>query len=226
MSKTKIEWTNESWNPVTGCRHGCSYCYAHKWAMRLKAMGQPKYNQGFKPTFHYEELYKPLHWRKQRMVFVCSMGDLFGDWVPWTWIADVVTTAEQCPDHTFQFLTKNPKRLKEVNPWPGNCWVGATATDYTAVFQARDDLQKVEASIRFVSLEPLQESVSLYPISFVDWLIVGKETRNGRPVAGYPDLQAALSLVHQAHELGIPVFVKDNVPWTGKRPQQFPDDRR
>ena len=114
---TRIQWTDETWNVVTGCSAGCSYCYARKMARRLKAMGQPRYAQGFEPTFHPEVLDAPLRWRKPRRVFVCSMGDLFDSAITDDQIAAVFGVMAACPQHTFQLLTKRPERMAKWFEW-------------------------------------------------------------------------------------------------------------
>ena len=118
---TKIEWTDVSWNPVTGCSAGCDYCYARRMARRLQAMGQPRYANGFAPTFHPEVLAEPLHWRKPRRVFVVSMGDLFDRVITDSQITSVFGVVAVCPQHTFQVLTKRPARMRQ--------WFGKNGRD-------------------------------------------------------------------------------------------------
>src|SRR3546814_898452 len=127
---TTIEWTEMTWNPVTGCvkiSQGCKHCYAERMAKRLKAMGSPRYEDGFKPTLHHDLIDVPRKWKKPRTVFVNSMSDLFQEAVPLEFIQSVFKTMVECPQHTFQILTKRAERLLELSsnlPWPKNIWMG------------------------------------------------------------------------------------------------------
>ncbi len=169
MNKTAIEWTDFTWNPLTGCwgpggtaekPNRCSYCYGVKIANRFHDR-YPDIDP-FAPTFYPDRLSEPGKAKKSSKIFVCSMADLFGDWVPGERIAQVRDVALLTPQHIFQFLTKNPKRLKDCNPWPSNCWVGTTVTN-----QADDwrivELLKVEAPVLFVSHEPLLGETDVTP---------------------------------------------------------------
>jgi protein gp37 len=170
MNRTKIEWCDYTWNPVTGCwgpggvseeySNRCWYCYAKKMANRFYGDGQDH----FFPQFHPERLGQPSKIKKPSRIFVCSMGDLFGDWVPWQWIKSVLTCAEVNQEHTFIFLTKNPARYAEFNPWPKNCWVGCTVTNQEDADERIPDLFKVKAPVRFVSVEPMLGLVDLNQI--------------------------------------------------------------
>jgi len=157
MADTKIEWTDRTWNPTTGCTLGCTYCYAEKMAHRLQAMGKQKYRQGFAPACHPGELVKPVRWRKPSRVFVNSMGDLFDPAIPESFITDVVTTMFLFPEHTFQVLTKQPHRMQEyfsAHQSPPNLWLGVTIASQED-FHRWWDLYYTNASLRFISFEPL-----------------------------------------------------------------------
>jgi len=203
MNKTKIEWTDFTWNPVTGCLHGCTYCYARAITSRFYPP-----DVGFFPHFWHERIREPVSRRKPDRIFVSSMGDLFGDWVPVEWWREVFDVVRQCPHHIFQFLTKNPKRLKEVNPWPYNCWVGVTAIDQEMFDEAVRHLKEVEAETKFVSAEPLLGPIRMEEKPDIKWLLIGAQT--GRmpmqPVNGWVD-----GLLNDAHHWRIKVFCKDNL---------------
>ncbi|MBS3973932.1 MAG: phage Gp37/Gp68 family protein, partial [Actinobacteria bacterium] len=160
MSITTIEWTETTWNPVTGCSKispGCLHCYAERMAKRLQAMGQPNYRDGFAVRTHEHMLPLPLSWSKPRMVFVNSMGDLFHEEVPVDFIQRVFEIMEATPRHTYQLLTKRADRLAEVTPflsWPNNVWMGVTVEDNEHLTRV-EHLRKVPATVRFLSVEPL-----------------------------------------------------------------------
>jgi protein gp37 len=185
---SSIEWTEATWNPVTGCSHvsaGCAHCYAERFALRLQAAGMPKYRRGFEVTTHEAELLTPQSWRKPRMVFLCSMGDLFHADVPVSFIKRVFEVMKSCPQHQFQVLTKRSKRLKamaKLLPWPENVWMGVTVED-TRVTGRVADLQQVPAKVRFLSCEPLLEDIPRLPLKGIGWVIVGGESGPGaRPM--------------------------------------------
>lgn len=205
MNPTKIEWATHTWNPVTGCRHGCPYCYARRIARRF---GKTAAARAFEPEFHPERLGQPLKRHKPARIFVCSQADLFGRWVPADWIRAVVDVARQAPQHTFVFLTKAPMRLL-LPDFPDNCWVGVSTPTQQALNRAAWLLPEVKASVRFVSAEPLLEPLSLRAAAFrLHWLIIGAETGPGAPP---PPRRLAADLAHQADEQGVPVFLKDNI---------------
>ncbi|MHB1452263.1 MAG: DUF5131 family protein [Coriobacteriia bacterium] len=183
MADTKIAWTDCVWNPVTGCTRisaGCANCYAERMGLRLKAMGQPKYANSFDVvTCHPETLALPMKWRKPRMVFVNSMGDLFHDDAPEAFIRDAFDVMAEASQHTFQLLTKREKRLVELAdklPWPPNVWMGASVESGDYVHRI-DALRSVPAAVRFVSFEPLIGPVpGAVDLSEIGWAIVGGET--------------------------------------------------
>lgn len=159
-TKSNIEWTEMTWNPVTGCTkisQGCKNCYAERMAKRLTAMGSERYRNGFRVTLHPDLLGVPLKWRQPRVVFVNSMSDLFHEEVPESYIASVFVTMRQARQHTFQILTKRAERLAALAsrlPWPENVWMGVSVEDARVVDRI-GYLQQVPAAVRFLSLEPL-----------------------------------------------------------------------
>ena len=155
-TQSTIEWTECTWNPVSGCTKispGCANCYAERMAKRLQAMGQYRYRNGFKVTLHPEAIEEPYQWKKPRVVFVNSMSDLFHESVPMSFIERIFETMEKCPQHTFQILTKRSARLREVAhqlSWPKNVWMGVSVEDERVSYRI-DDLQTVPAQVRFLS---------------------------------------------------------------------------
>jgi protein gp37 len=171
-----------------------------------------KYSEGFVPTFHPEELSRPKRWHKPRRVFVCSMADLFGDWFDCGVIDAVIQVARDCPQHTFQFLTKWHERLI-TQDWPSNAWAGCTVTDQSSMTNALQVLHYVDAPVRFLSVEPMQGPITLgvYSQPFVaDWIIIGRLTGPARLKSPF-DPQWVHKLTAQAQERGVPVFHKGNL---------------
>ena len=188
MTNSKIEWTESTWNPVSGCTKisaGCLNCYAERMAKRLQAMGQERYKNGFKLTIHPEALSEPYHWKKPRIVFVNSMSDLFHEDIPIRFIQDVFKVINENKHHTFQILTKRSDRMLEIAPlleWSGNIWMGVTIENNNYVSRA-DDLRKINAAVKFLSLEPLLGSLPDLEFKDIDWVIVGGESGPGaRPI--------------------------------------------
>lgn len=182
MQKTKIEWCDYSWNPITGCLNDCFYCYAKKIAMR--------FDGHFKPTFHEDRLEDPFKVVKSQKIFVCSMADLFGDWVPKDWIDRVLRVIKANNNHIFQLLTKNPKRYLEFE-FPDNVWLGITE-DY--INQARlNYLKEAKAKYKFISFEPLLSDMSGLDLSGIDLVIIGAMTGAG---AIKPEKQWIDSIYH------------------------------
>jgi protein gp37 len=165
-ANSHIEWTEATWNPVTGCTKisaGCKNCYAERLAARLQAMGNRRYENGFHVTLHEDVLGLPRTWKAPRRIFVNSMSDLFHPDVPLWFIRRIFQTMEECPQHSFQVLTKRSDRLKKLAPklpWPTNVWMGVSVED-GRVSHRIDDLRKVPASVRFLSCEPLIGSLGL-----------------------------------------------------------------
>lgn len=185
---SSIEWTEATWNPVTGCSKvspGCKFCYAERMALRLKAMGQPRYKGGFKVTLQEDLVELPLRWLTPRMIFVNSMSDLFHSAIPTDFIRRCFETMQKASQHTFQVLTKRPERVAEIAaelPWPSNIWMGTSVE--TAEFTWRvHELQRVPAKTRFLSVEPLLGPIPQLPLSGISWCIVGGESGPGaRPM--------------------------------------------
>ena len=182
MSATKIEWTDATWNPVTGCTKtsaGCAHCYAEMMSRRLKAMGTEKYKNGFQVTLHEEALNEPKRWRKPRTIFVCSMSDLFHKVVPFEFVDRVMRVIKETPQHCYQLLTKRAERMEEyfqTRDVPKNVWIGVTVEVQTSKSRI-DALRKIkDAPIRFLSCEPLLEDLGEIDLSGIDWIIVGGES--------------------------------------------------
>ena len=187
--KTKIEWTEVTWNPVTGCTkvsEGCRNCYAEKMAKRLQAMGVKRYQNGFQVTLHPDLIDLPLRWKKPRKIFVNSMSDLFHPGVPDEFILKVFETMNRATQHIFQVLTKRPERvvtLADRLNWTPNIWMG-TSVESMKVVERVDHLRKVPARIRFLSCEPLLGPLELN-LEGIHWVIVGGESGPGaRPLDG------------------------------------------
>lgn len=238
--KTKIDWCDASWNPITGCLHGCEYCYARRIAERFSAEGMertftgkgvnwysdgPKeleypvevrgvkkpYPFGFAPTFHSYRLDIPKQWTKPRTIFVCSMADMFGEWVPDEWIEEVFEACKAAPQHRYLFLTKNPARyasliINGILPTEKNFWYGSTTEKKCDTFWWSDYCNS------FVSIEPIMEPFTNTGDDrcYVDWIIVGAETgsRKGKVV---PEKAWIGEIVERARNLDIPVFMKESL---------------
>lgn len=250
--KTKIDWADASWNPVTGCLHGCDYCYARKMAYRFGSVGfesntengyecdlyegtgenhvlnSPTFREWkngrttkapypfcFDPTFHHYKLVEPQHWKNSRNIFVCSMADLFGEWVPDAWIRDVFEACEAAPQHRYMFLTKNPSRYVDLFsrgklPTSDNMWYGtSTPTSHHEFFFAG-------FVNTFVSIEPILEPFTdlcdegIQPVKKCNWIIIGAETGSRRnkvvPEKGWiSELMAASKMTNT------PLFMKDSM---------------
>jgi len=182
MSKnTKIEWSQGSWNPVTGCTgrsEGCRNCYARSMALRQKGMGRAKYANGFEVTLHESELETPLKWKKSMRIFAISMGDLFNPRVPVEFIRRVHGTIGRADWHTFVILTKWPERALELAdqlPWPGNLWMGTSIETNDYVSRA-DHLRLIPAAVKVLSLEPFLGPVPDLDLTGIDWVITGGES--------------------------------------------------
>lgn len=252
-AKIKIDWCDSTWNPVTGCLHGCEYCYARRIAERfraieiydpecqcqrkliergmLKGIGKPlelnypweqknkdgsitnaAYPFGFEPTFHRYKLDEPLHWKKPRNIFVCSMADLFGEWVPDEWIAEVFKACDAAPWHRYLFLTKNPTRYCKIAydgwlPDAKNFWYGSTITRKGESFFAGSVHWNA-----FVSIEPLLEPLDVGIGSFggAKWVIVGAETGNRKGKIA-PKREWVENIVEAAQITGMKVSMKESL---------------
>jgi len=252
VNKSKIEWTDYVWNPVRGCLHNCPYCYGKRIDRRFS-------DGSFTPTFHPERLQEPLKVKKPSRIFVGSMADLFGDW-RWKDIDDngrprmvscnyimgyIFDIVVACPQHTFIFLTKNPRGMQRFD-FPDNCWCGTSVENQEKADERIPELLRVDCKTLFVSYEP-----ALGPVNFphslnlcantscmyrgkafckvscehypqrknIDWLIIGAQTGPG---AVRPNPDWISSAINQARDANIPVFVKDNVNWFSKI-QEWPE---
>ena len=181
MRTTKIEWTDKTWNPITGCTKfsaGCAHCYAETMSRRLKAMGLDKYQNGFKLTLHEESLNEPLQWKIAHNIFVCSMSDLFHEDVPFDFIDKIMDVIELTPQHRYQILTKRAERMFDYfqnHRVPDNVWLGVTV-ECRASKTRIDCLRSIPAKIHFISCEPLLESLGVMDLSGIEWIIVGGES--------------------------------------------------
>lgn len=211
---SKIEWTESTWNPVTGCTKisaGCQHCYAERMANRLHAMGQPNYRNGFEVTCHERSLGLPFRWTTPRLVFVNSMSDVFHEDIPEDFIKRIFKVMEQASHHRFQVLTKRAKRLETLAkklPWPGNVWMGVTVESGDCTLRI-DCLRKVPAKVRFLSMEPLLEPLPSLDLTGIDWVIVGGESGPGaRPM----EEEWALNIKRQCRKARVAFFFKQ---WGG-----------
>ena len=181
-TKSRIEWTEQTWNPITGCTKisaGCKHCYAEVMAIRLKAMGVANYRDGFKLVMHPDKLNQPLDRKKPTLYFVNSMSDLFHEDVPFDFIDKVFKTISKAEQHTFQILTKRAKRMHQyfqTRQVPSNAWLGVTVEDVKHGVPRIDYLRQIKASILFLSIEPLLEYLGKVDLTNIDWVIVGGES--------------------------------------------------
>lgn len=257
-NKTKIDWCDATWNPVTGCLHDCEYCYARRIAERFGGASETHNNEcchecqwmtegtgeihdldepiydfdegrnapypfDFDPTFHRYKLDEPQHWKKPRTIFVCSMADLFGEWVPDEWIAEVFQACEAAPQHRYMFLTKNPARFKRLREngikLPNGCWIGTSVTrdaeqadQYTGKTGYLSENWDTTAKW-FVSVEPIQERMSrssIENLTAMHWVIVGAETgrRVGKVV---PKKEWIDEIVEECKRCRTPIFMKESL---------------
>lgn len=214
MANSSIEWTESTWNPVTGCSKisaGCLNCYAERMAKRLYAMGQPNYVNGFEVTLHSHVLEYPLQWKKSQMIFVNSMSDIFHEDVPLEFIQQIFDVMTRASWHTFQVLTKRSERLSEVASllnWPTNVWMGVTV-EHADYHLRVDHLANVPAAVRFLSMEPLLSAIPDIHLDSVDWVIVGGESGPGsRPIKH----KWVIDILQQCKEASVPFFFKQ---WGG-----------
>jgi len=222
-TQSKIEWTNSTWNPVTGCTKisaGCKFCYAERMAKRLKAMGSPNYRHGFEVALHPHVVEAPLQWRKPKTIFVNSMSDLFHDAVPLSFIQQVFDVMLRAQWHNFQVLTKRARRLEELHrllPWPENVWMGVSVERQDLLYRI-DHLRRTRAGIKFLSLEPLLGFLGEIDLRGIDWVIVGGESGpRARPICE----EWVTDLRDQCLAADVPFFFKQwggvNKRKTGRR---------
>lgn len=219
MTQSSIEWTEATWNPVTGCAKvspGCTHCYAEVMARRLKGMGQANYRNGFELTLHEHMLDRPLFWKSPRTIFVNSMSDLFHKDVPLDFVRRVFEVMQQAHWHTFQVLTKRTERLAAVSdqlPWPTNVWMGVSVESAKYLYRI-DHLRRTPARVKFLSLEPLLGPLGALDLIGIDWAIVGGESgSNARPIQ-----EAWVHEIHrQCAARRVPFFFKQ---WGGRNKKE------
>ena len=215
-ANSHIEWTEATWNPVTGCTKvsaGCKNCYAERLALRLQAMGNRRYANGFRLTMHEDVVDLPRSWSAGRMIFVNSMSDLFHRDVPLEFIQRVFQTMRDCPQHTFQILTKRSDRLRQLAAqidWPANVWMGVSVEDAKALSRV-DDLRVVPAAVRFLSCEPLIGSLSGINLRNIQWVIVGGESG---PHSRSMNIEWVREIFRACRKQHVPFFFKQ---WGGVR---------
>ncbi len=214
MARSGIEWTESTWNPLTGCTKispGCKYCYAERMAKRLKAMGQPNYVNGFNLTMHEHVLEKPLEWKSPQVIFVNSMSDLFHKDVPFEFIQRVFDVMNRAHWHQFQVLTKRSDRLVELSSdleWADNIWMGVSVENKDYVYRI-DDLRKTKAKTKFLSIEPLLGPLPIMNLKGIDWVIVGGESGPG---ARRLEREWVIDVRDQCLKAKVPFFFKQ---WGG-----------
>lgn len=213
-SNSSIEWTDATWNPLTGCTKislGCKHCYAERIALRLQAMGQPNYANGFALTIHESALELPLRWKKPRTIFVNSMSDLFHEDVPIEFIHRMFDTMGKADWHRFQILTKRSARLHDLSPklpWLPHIWMGVSVENKNYTYRI-DHLRSSGACVKFLSLEPLLGPLRRLNLRGIDWVIVGGESGPGaRPM----NPAWVIEIRNQCREAGVPFFFKQ---WGG-----------
>ena len=218
MGKSNIEWTEETWNPVTGCDSvspGCDNCYAERLAARLQAMGNKRYINGFRVTLHWDKIEEPLRWTRPRIVFVNSMSDLFHPEVPDDFIDGVFDTMARASQHTFQVLTKRPQRAaKHLNgsQLPPHIWLGTSIENDQYTFRA-NYLRMINAYVRFLSCEPLLGPLPSLDLNNIQWVIAGGESGPGhRPI----EIDWVRNLRDLSQKADIPFFFKQ---WGGNTPK-------
>ena len=215
MRTTKIEWTDKTWNPITGCTKksaGCAHCYAEVMARRLKAMRLKKYHNGFELTLHEGDLEEPLQWKKPHNIFVCSMSDIFHEDVPFEFVDRIMETIRKTPQHRYQILTKRSERMAEyfsTRDIPQNVWLGVTVEN-KKVKQRINHLSNINAKIHFLSCEPLLEDLGELELGNIQWIIVGGESGfQARPMKE----EWVLNIKQQAYINNIPFFFKQWGTW-------------
>lgn len=215
MKTTKIEWTDKTWNPITGCTKkssGCAHCYAEVMARRLQAMRLEKYRNGFELTLHEEALTEPIQWKKQHNIFVCSMSDIFHEKVPFEFVDRIMDTISQTPQHRYQILTKRSERMVEyfkTRQIPQNVWLGVTVECQTSKSRI-DDLRGLDATVKFLSCEPLIEDLGELNLDGIDWIIVGGESG---PLARPMKLEWVVNIKSQVEQQGAAFFFKQWGTW-------------
>lgn len=258
MEKSKIDWCDSTWNPVTGCLHGCEYCYSRNIAHRFGGfteledtdldyekicesniveiekplkylndkgkIGKSAYPFFFKPTLYRYKLDEPQKWKKGRSIFVCSMADLFGSWVPDNWIEEVFAACEKAPQHNYLFLTKNPKRYEKIldRYMPPNMWFGWSQT---GPMGDKCNFSTHHSIKTFISIEPLLEPFKEFHIKGIEWVIVGAETGRRKDKV-VPERKWIEDITKECERNGIPIFMKSSLAeiWGEPLIQEFPKE--
>lgn len=214
MANSRIEWTESTWNPTTGCNKvspGCKHCYAERMSKRLQSMGVQKYSDAFQLRLHEDALTAPLHWKKPRKIFVNSMSDLFHDDISFDFIEKVFQVMHDASWHQFQVLTKRSSRLAKLNlkiDWPQNVWMGVSVENYDYKYRI-EHLQQTNAPTKFLSLEPLLGPLDNLNLNGIDWVIVGGESG---PKARPMNKDWVVSIQKQCKIAQVPFFFKQ---WGG-----------
>lgn len=216
-TRSRIEWTEQTWNPVTGCSNvspGCKHCYARVFAERLKAMGTSGYENGFTVTLHPNRISEPLRRRKPTIYFVNSMSDLFHERVPFDFITSIFDTIRSCPHHQFQILTKRVERMARyfaTRDVPTNAWLGVSVENRKHGVSRIEPLAQIPATIRFLSIEPLIDDPGKLPLLGIHWVIVGGESgRGARPLRP----EWVRSVRDQCVAAKVPFFFKQWGAWS------------
>jgi protein gp37 len=215
MKTTKIEWTDKTWNPITGCTKkstGSAHCYAEVMARRLKAMGLEKYRNGFGLTLHEEDLEEPMQWKKSHNIFVCSMSDIFHEDVPFEFVDKIMNTISRTPQHRYQILTKRAERMAEYfkrHLIPNNVWLGVTIECKNTKSRI-DFLRHLGATVKFLSCEPLVEDLGEMDLNGIDWVIVGGESG---PKARPMQPEWVINIKQQVEHQGAAFFFKQWGTW-------------
>lgn len=213
--RSTIEWTEATWNPVTGCTKispGCKFCYAERMAHRLQAMGKERYRNGFKLTEQPDALSVPLRWKRPRMIFVNSMSDLFHKNVSTSYIRECFSVMETASQHTYQVLTKRPDRVLELAttlPWPRNIWIGTSVENADYLWRV-ESIRDVPAHVHFLSIEPLLGPIPNLPLESIEWVIVGGESG---PQSREMKEEWAVEIRDQCLAADVPFFFKQ---WGGR----------
>jgi protein gp37 len=238
MIASKIEWCDFTWNPITGCLNGCSYCYARKMAQRLKGRYGYPADDPFRPTFHDDRMTEPVcldlkgPFGSKPKIFICSMGDMFSEGVEAAWVNDILGMVQYCTRLNFLVLTKRPDRILELvhSTIPQNLWLGVSVTCQEDAWRIEELKRVLPVSHKFVSFEPLHGPITAADPGGIEWVIVGAETGN-RKSKILPELEWIIDLVESAEKADVPVFLKDNLPEEigsalGSHIQDFPGAMR
>lgn len=210
MNNTKIEWTDFTWNPISGCLRNCPWCYAKKIYHR--------FGRSFEPTFYHEKLKEPLRIKKPKKIFACSVADVFAIWTKESWRQAVFKIMRECPQHIFQILTQDPQNINKSGPLPENAWIGTTVRNPREVGRI-EILKQARARTKFVSFEPLMSEIKA-ELCGIEWVIIGAMTGPMRN-RYKPEKEWVDQLITNAKTHSIPIFLKDNLSWKPEQ-KKFP----